>query len=177
VSSNPFGSTIQSPGFWTHGRIDRNPHVRGNCLSPERADGLLRNSNNDRTRLLVDTRRAVESCRHPGLGSICGRQHWRRRRSDQRRRSSVSTKILLAFFTVDKRCAMTSVVRPRASLCRDSWTIVRFHCRLRLSPRRILGWWIFEKDASDAESLLLPAREPNAAFADLRVVGVRQRRG
>ena len=36
--------------------------------------------------------------------------------------SSVSTTILPAFRTVDSRCAMTSVVRLRASRFRDSWT-------------------------------------------------------
>ena len=36
-------------------------------------------------------------------------------------------------------------------------------------------WRIFQKDARDAQPLLLPAGELHAAFADLRVVAVRQR--
>ncbi len=96
------------------------------------------------------------------------------------RRSAPSrmTTMRSACSTVDRRCAMTSVVRPRMRRVKRGLNAalgLGVERRSRLvedQHRRVL-----EQRTRDRDALALAAREQRAALADPRVEAVRQRRG
>ena len=85
------------------------------------------------------------------------------------------TQIRSAPITVERRCAMTIVVRPRIRLrsaactCRLGFGVERRGRLVEQQDRRVL-----QHRARDRDALPLPAREPHAVLADQRVVALRQ---
>jgi hypothetical protein len=80
--------------------------------------------------------------------------------------------------TVDSRCAITNVVRPRMSRssasCTSASTLAVQRARGLVEDQHAR---VLEQRAGDRDALPLAAGERHAALADQRVVAVGERRG
>jgi hypothetical protein len=88
-------------------------------------------------------------------------------------RPASMTRISSAFMIVDRRCAMISVVRPRAALSRLAWMAFSvFESRAEVASSKISTGGFFSSARAMATRCFSPARELQAAFADAGFVAI-----